>query len=151
MTLGMRFWSLWPLLLAMSSCGAIPEDQSGTLLRVREEGVVRVGVISGAEAPEKELLKALIDRSAAAAGGRPLVLEGAAEPLLVMLEAGEVDLVVGAFDKSSPWGTRVHLLPPLATEQRGGAKIETTAAARHGENRWIMLLEREARFLTEPK
>ena len=148
MTLGIKLWSLSPLLLTLGGCGAIPEDQSGTMLRVREEGVVRVGLVSGAETTGKELLDALVDRSAAAAGGRPEVVEGAAEPLLVMLEAGEVDLVVGAFDKSSPWGSRVHLLPALATEERGGSEIETTAAVRHGENRWIMLLEREARMLT---
>lgn len=135
--------------LGLGACGNIPRDQAGTLERIREEGVVRVGMVSGlTRASEAPRLKTLVERSASAAGGRPLVLEGAAEPLLLMLEEGELDLVVGEFDKSSPWFSRVHLLPPLATEQRGKAKVETTAAARNGENGWIMLLEREAKALS---
>lgn len=141
-----------PLLLALSAlgaCGDFPRDQSSTLERLRQEKVVRVGIIASA-APSAHVprLRALVERSAAAAGARPLVLEEAAEPLLLMLEAGEVDLVVGEFDRSSPWYSRVHLLPPLAHEQRGESKVEATAAARNGENAWIMLLEREAKALS---
>jgi hypothetical protein len=137
------------LVPALGSCGSLPRDQSGTMDRIREEGVVRVGMIGGPVPPsEAARLRTLVERSAAATGGRALVLEDAAEPLLLMLEEGELDLVVGAFDRSTPWSTRVHLLPPLARERRGKAEIETTAAARNGENAWIMLLEREAKALS---
>jgi hypothetical protein len=142
-----------PLLLALpalGACGDFPRDQSGTLERLRQEKVVRVGLVaSAAPSPHASLLRALVDRSAAAAGARTLVLEEAAEPLLLMLEAGELDLVVGEFDRSSPWYHRVHLLPPLARDQRGESQVEATAAARNGENGWIMLLEREARALSQ--
>jgi hypothetical protein len=138
--------------LAVGACGDFPRDQQGTLKRIREEGVVRVGLVTGSDsAAEATRLRSLVERSAAAAGGRPLVLEDAAEPLLLRLEEGDLDLVVGAFDRSTPWSRRVHLLPPLAREARGKAEVETTAAARNGENGWIMLLEREAKALSTVK
>lgn len=138
------------LLVSVSgACADLPRDQDGTLERIRQEGVLRVGVVaSAAPSAHHGRLRALAERAAAAAGGRPLVLEEAAEPLLLMLEAGEVDLVIGEFDRSSPWYHRVHLLPPLARDRRGESEIEATAAARNGENGWIMLLEREAEALS---
>jgi hypothetical protein len=133
---------------ATGGCGDFPRDQQGTLERIRTEGVVRVGLVSSAApSPYAARLGALVERSARAAGARPLILQEASEPLLLMLEAGEVDLVVGEFDRSSPWSRRVHLLPPLASEKRGESEAEATAAARNGENGWIMLLEREAHAL----
>jgi hypothetical protein len=145
----MNWCALLLAALAVASCGDIPRDQQGTLKRIREEGVMRVGLVTGSEsAVEAPRLRTLVQRSAAAAGGRPLVLEDAAEPLLLRLEEGDLDLVVGAFDRSTPWSRRVHLLPPIARETRGKAEVETTAAARNGENGWIMLLEREAKALS---
>lgn len=141
-----------PLLLALpalSACGDFPRDQSGTLERLRQEKVVRVGMIATA-APSAHTgrLRSLAERAAAAVGATAQIQQEAAEPLLLMLEAGELDLVVGEFDRSSPWYRRVHLLPPLAREQRGESELEATAAARNGENGWIMLLEREAKPLS---
>lgn len=140
----MKRSTLCVLLLGISCCNAVPRDQSGTLERVRGEGILRVGMISGAAARHEPRLAAFIRHSATAVGVRPLLLEGAAEPLLLMLEAGEVDLVVGEFDRSSPWSARVHLLPPLTKMPRGDHEIEITAAVRNGENGLIMILEREA-------
>jgi hypothetical protein len=144
----------WPALLlllpALSGCGEFPRDQAGTLDRVREKKVVRVGLVGGAApSPHAAKLRALVERSAAAAGARPQLVQEASEPLLLKLEAGELDLVVGEFDRASPWYRRVHLLPPLARVQSGEAEIETTAAARNGENAWIMLVEREAKALSQ--
>jgi hypothetical protein len=137
--------------LALSSgCDALPRDQAGTLERVRDYRVLRVGVVASGEAPaHQDKLAALVARVAATAGARPELHPDAAEPLLLQLEEGEVDLVVGEFDRSSPWYHRVHLLPPLAKEERAGSTIETTAAAPNGENAWIMLVEREARALAD--
>lgn len=144
----MKTWPCLVLALMLASCQAIPIDQSGTLERISEHGVLRVGMITGLAPSEKSRLQILVGRSAAAAGGRPVLTEGAAEPLLLMLEAGELDVVVGAFDSSSPWSSRVHLLPPLSIERHGKSDIEATAAVRNGENGWIMLLEREAKSLS---
>ena len=135
--------------LTLSACGDVPRDQEGTMERIRAMREVRVGVVASSfQAPDGHRLRALIGRSAAAAGGLPTIVEGASEPLLLQLESGALDLVVGEFDRASPWYRRVHLLPPMAARSVGDSRLETTAAARHGENGWILLLEREARALS---
>lgn len=135
--------------LALGACGSLPRDQEGTLERIAEMREVRVGVTAAAgQSPHFARLRSLVERAGAAAGGRPRIEIGAAEALLLRLEAGELDLVVGEFDRSSPWYKRVHLLPPIATRSEGDSELEATAAARNGENGWIMLIEREARALS---
>ncbi len=137
------------LTVLLAACDSLPRDQEGTLDHIREKGIVRVGIVASAAPPHyADRLQALIERAAGASGGRAEIVEEASEPLLMMLEAGEVDLVVGEFDRSSPWSRRVHLLPPLVSEAHGKSQVEATAAARNGENAWIMLLEREAKALS---
>jgi hypothetical protein len=144
----MKLLAPFLLLSALSGCGDFPRDQVGTLERIRSQHEVRIGRIASAAPPaDAARLDALVRQAAAAAGGQPMVREGPAEPLLLMLEEGELDLVVGEFDAASPWVARVHLLPALATREQGEARIEATAAARNGENGWINLVEREARKL----
>jgi hypothetical protein len=142
-------WLVFPvLLLALGGCGSLPRDQEQTLERIGETREVRVGMAAAAErSPHFARLFTFIHRSAAAAGGTPRIEVGAAEALLLRLEAGELDLVVGEFDKTSPWYQRVHLLPAIAERSAGDSSLEATAAARNGENGWIMLLEREARLI----
>ena len=145
----MKWPALFLLFLTLGGCGGIPRDQEGTLERIAEMGEVRVGIMAAAgQSPHFERLRDLVQRSGAAARGRPRIEVGAAEALLLRLEAGELDLVIGEFDRSSPWYQRVHLLPPLATRSLGDSELEATAAARNGENGWIMLIEREARALS---
>ncbi|MET0365017.1 MAG: hypothetical protein ABW169_10220 [Sphingobium sp.] len=74
------------------------------------------------------------------------VRSGAAEPLLADVRDGKLDLVIGPFEKDSSWATDVAFGPPLA---RGAGDIEFKAAARNGENRWIMLVERAARSVSQ--
>lgn len=132
-------------LLCAAGCGRIPADPEGTLDRVREDRTFRAGLISSGErraAGTEE--KKFLDRVAAATGARPILTEGAAEPLLLELEEGGLDLVVGPVGPDSPWKKRVAILRPI------GMTIEPPSLlivpiARNGENRWIMLLEREAR------
>ena len=144
----MKWLACLPLLLTVG-CGSLPRDQEQTLERIAETREVRIGMTSAADrSPHFERLFSLIHRSASAAGGSPRIEVGTAEALLLRLEAGELDLVVGEFDRSSPWYQRVHLLPPLATRSVGDGQLEATAAARNGENGWIMLIEREARALS---
>jgi hypothetical protein len=77
-------------------------------------------------------------------GAAPVLKEGAAEPLLLELEDGKLDLVIGPLSPESPWVSRVALLRPIG-ETVAPQHLLLTPIARNGENRWIMLLEREAR------
>jgi hypothetical protein len=142
-----------PLLPALAAaaltagCGALPRDPDGTLDRIRAERVFKVGLISSGDhrqAQERE--QAFVQRVAAATGARPTVTEGAAEPLLTRLEAGELDLVIGMVSAKSPWMAQVAILRPL-DEFPGAPPLRLAPIARNGENAWIMLLEREARVV----
>lgn len=129
----------------LGACANLPRDQAGTLERIREEGVLRVGIVATATPPQHaNRLQMLIDRAATVTDSRVETMAEPTESLLLRLEAGEIDLVAGQFDRSSPWSRRVHLLPPLANIPHGESDLETTVAARNGENAWIVLLEREA-------
>ena len=141
----MKWWLAFGAALALAGCDRLPRDPDGTLDRVRSERSFRVGLIAtggGRVAAEAE--SAFIKGVARAAGARPLLEEGASEPLLLDLEDGRLDLVVGPLSSESPWLERVALLPPIG-EGAGPHHVLVTPIARNGENRWIMLLEREAR------
>jgi hypothetical protein len=64
---------------------------------------------------------------------------GAAERLLAKLEQGELDLVLGDFDRKSPWDKRVTFSQPVAGK---GEDVEARAATRNGEHRWAMTVDR---------
>ena len=131
----------WPILLLLAACGQIPRDPEGTLDRVRASHLIRVGVVAGDTA---EHWQPLLGRVAAATGAKPRMEQGALEPLLLRLEQGELDLVVGgAFAEKSPWLPRVTLGPVIRKE----ADVAHHVVARNGENGWIMLIEREGRAL----
>jgi hypothetical protein len=133
------------LLAAFPACDSLPRDPDGTLDRVRAEHVFRVGMIASGEdrfqdGREQDFLR----RVAAVANARPAIIEGSAEPLLVDLADGRLDLVIGMVSPESPWVGKVAILRPLGETVRG-TKALLVPIARNGENRWIMLLEREAR------
>lgn len=129
------------LVVLASGCDALPRDPDETLERIRTDRSFRVGFVAGAEELGREI--ALVDAVAARTGARPSFKVGAGELLLGQLEGGQLDLVVGHFDKKSPWNKRVHFavldhpIGPLGVHQ-------VAAALPNGENRWIMLVEREA-------
>lgn len=132
------------------SCDALPKDPDGTVERVRG-GSFRVGMIASPPLPSADRTPAagkaqrFVEGVAASAEARPEVVAGAAEPLLSMLEAGELDLVVGPMTEKSPWMTTVTFLPPLEKDMTGDGHHQLVAMARNGENAWITLLDREAR------
>jgi hypothetical protein len=140
-----RLLLLCVLLAAAAACDSIPADPDGTLDKVRSERIFRAGLISSGKdraAPSQE--KRFLERVAAATGARPELEEGAAEPLLLGLEEGELDLVIGPLAPDSPWVTRVAIIRPIG-ETLEPPRLVVVPIARNGENRWIMLLEREAR------
>lgn len=131
--------------LVLAACDRLPMDPDGTLDRIRSERRFRIGLIADGDravAPERQRL--FLGRVARATGASPIFKKGASEPLLIELEEGKLDLVIGPLSPESPWRGRVSLLPPIggtAAPQR----LDLTPIARNGENRWIMLLEAEAR------
>jgi hypothetical protein len=137
--------------LALAACGRLPMDPDGTLDRIRSERRFRVGLIADGDSevtPERQRL--FLARVARAAGAAPLFKEGASEPLLIELEEGKLDLVIGPLSPESPWISRVALLPAVG-ETVAPQRLALTPIARNGENRWIMLLETEARALGDAK
>ena len=134
------------LFLGASGCADFPRDPEGTLDRVRATGSFSVGIVSsGRPAAEAGPERAMILAVARNSGARAAIVNGSAEPLLMQLEKGELDFVIGQFSASSPWRSQVHMLPPLASRRDRTGRTELNAAARNGENGWIALLHRSAR------
>ena len=131
--------------LALAGCDRLPRDPDGTLDRVRAEKSFRVGLIAAGDRPIGDgRTRAFLAGIARATGAQPVLKLGASEPLLIELEEGQLDLVVGVLSPESPWLGRVALLQPIG-ETVSPQHLQLTPIARNGENRWIMLLEREAR------
>lgn len=130
-------------LVLLAGCGPMPRDPDGTLDRVRRDRVFRVGVIPAApgttSTADQAAWRRIVGRIASETGARPRFRTGTTEPLLLDLEAGDLDLVVGGrFARDTPWKTRVTLGPPLRADDRTAAHI----VARNGENAWIVLVQR---------
>lgn len=134
--------------ILLAACDGIPRDPEGTLERIRREQVMHVGIVDGASPQGVGLSSALIAALAEDTGAKPVVTRGALEPLLVRLEAGEIDLMVGGrFAEDTPWKTRVTLGPPLASQVAAASTLNEHAVTRNGENAWIVLVQREAKAL----
>lgn len=132
------------LVAVLGGCGSLPRDPDGTLQRVSAGRVIRVGLIADGPATTGDAaVAAYLERLSRATGARAEVTRGASEPLLLELEAGKLDLVLGAVSPQSPWASEVAILRPIA-EATAPQHLVVTPIARNGENRWIMLLEREA-------
>lgn len=136
----------WLPLLLVAGCGDIPRDPEGTLETVRASRVIRIGAVAGAEREDMAVADRILTRIAARTGAAPMVVVGTLEPLLLRLEAGQLDLVVGGrFDAKSPWSKRVALGLPYRRHEEGKAVTASHIVARNGENAWITLVERETR------
>jgi hypothetical protein len=131
--------ALFALLLLPGGCDRYPRDTEATLDRVRG-GTIRVATVEG-ERPNPRMSEFLA-RLAARTGSRPQLASGAAEPLLLELERGDLDLVVGTFDRKSPWAHRVTFSRPIARVVRADAVEELKAATRNGEHAWAIEVDR---------
>jgi hypothetical protein len=139
----MKMLTLLALALC-ASCNGIPKDPDRTLDRVRAERQYKVGIIASGEPIGADRQRLFLSRVSAASQARPALEVGAAEPLLAKLEEGELDLVLGPMAAHSPWSKLVTFLPPLGEQVTSEGHVHLVAAARHGENAWISLLDREA-------
>lgn len=131
-------------LALLFACNGIPRDPDDTLGRIRDDRSFRVGLVAGTTA-DQAAARAIVTALGNETGATPRVVAGTTEPLLLALEAGSLDLVVGArFDERSPWATRVTLGSPLRRYEVDGSATATYAVARNGENAWITLVQRVA-------
>lgn len=132
--------SLLPFLAAvlLAGCSDYPRDVEGTLDRVRAERIIRVGLVAGT--PRSERLDAFLAALGRASGARPHIVSGSAETLFPRLDDGALDLVIGEFGEASPWVDEVAIIEPLVAGEPA-----LGPAARNGENRWIMLVEKVVR------
>jgi ABC-type amino acid transport substrate-binding protein len=130
------------LTVALGGCDAFPQDPNETTEHVRQSGEMRAGLIAGAD-QDNARQKDLAEQVASAVEAKPVFEEGTAEILVPKLEKGELDIVIGAFAKSTPWKKHAAVTKPA--EQSGGDSEEPKlrALVRKGENRWLMLVERQ--------
>ena len=132
------------LLIGLAACNALPRDPEGTLNRVTETKVVRVGMtqMSARDRASAERLIAIVAKRTQA---RAKVTPVTTETGFAALYEGRLDLVIGPFEKDSPWATDVSVGPPLVRSGSKDHPIELKAAMRNGENRCIMLVEDASR------
>ena len=133
-------------LTLVGGCGLVPRDIAGTRERVENSHVIRVGLQQGSLSGDgRARAVSYLDRLGHATGAQPQITTGAAEPLLVQLQEGELDLVLGEVAADSPWVSEVAVVEPLIERQLADRVIGLSPIARNGENRWIMLLETTVR------
>lgn len=127
----------------LGACNVLPRDPDGSASRIAKTHVVRVAI--AADPQGEGQARAFLARLSRDADARPQVVAGSLEPLLQDLEMGKQDLVIAWFDHETPWIDRLALAPPLAVRGGKDHREELRAAARSGENKWIMLVEKVAR------
>ncbi len=139
--------------LLTAACGSVPADPEDTLERVTG-GVLRVGVSPNPPHTEAQ--------ETADPGGAEVVLVrdfaailaaeiewtmGGEETLILALERGDLDLVIGGLTADTPWTEHAAITKPYAeTTDPEGEKVKLVMAARPGENAFLLRLER---FLRE--
>jgi hypothetical protein len=90
---------LWALIVGLfatlPACEDYPRDIDGMLDRIEAQKSFRVGLAADFQDPQdRALTAAFLKRVSQSTGASPQVTTGAAEPLLVRLEEGELDLVL---------------------------------------------------------
>ena len=133
-----------PSILALAllcGCTRFPADTEGTLERVTN-GELRVALVhAGDGAPE---LLSFARRLSERTSSHIQLITGSTEPMLMKLEAGELDLVLGQFDRSSPWRQRITFSQPISVNRSKSVGHELKAAIRNGEHAWAMEVDRAA-------
>src|SRR5687768_16386141 len=130
------------LLMLLASCG-LPRDPEATLDRV-QGGFMRVGIADSAPwtvahgatraGVEVELVTAFAETLDADIEW----VNGPEAEILESIELGNLDLAIGGFTADNPWSSRVSFIQPyfvLGEDQH-------VMAVPHGENAWIVRLER---------
>src|SRR5918993_3679905 len=138
--------------LLTAACGSVPADPESTLKRVPGGGL-RVGVsptpphpeVGGWEPGGAEV--ALVRDFAASLPAEIEWTVGGEEMLILALEHGDLDLVIGGLTADTPWTKHAAITKPYAeATDPAGDKVKLVMAARLGEDAVLLRLER---FLRE--
>lgn len=128
--------------LFLAACDQLPRDPEGSLDRIRQSGLLRVGIAGPSHSAAATRLVAAL---AAQTGTHPRLRRGSLEPLIADLDADRLDLIIAEMSESSPWMTRIAPGPALRVRNIGEERLEERALAKNGENRWIVLMETASR------
>jgi ABC-type amino acid transport substrate-binding protein len=135
---------LWPLpfvLLALTGCGTLPGDASGTTERMTRTGEMRIAVLPAT--PDAAPALAMLRTYARSHDARLMRISGHGEHALRWLEEGKVDAVVGHFAKASPWQAEVALSKAVGRREPDDSKQPVLRIARrNGENALILAIDR---------
>ena len=133
-----------------AGCG-IPRDPGGTSERIRVTHGLRVGFsenapwIQAGVGEPRGIEPELVRRLARSLGARVLWVKGSETRLVQALEEGKLDLVIGGFDKTSPWIAKAGVTQPFVRDNQGKQHV---FLAQPGENGFILTVDR---MLTEHK
>jgi len=133
--------------LLLTACGYqtndLPRDPAHTSDRILASGEIRIGLIENRRDDDfVELIQArLVDLLERRMSAKARYQYGSAALLIPLLERGELDMVLGRFDGSSPWKKRVFLATPLGELGHPSGSQVYQAALRNGENAWISIVD----------
>ncbi len=123
-----------------SGCADLPRDQHGATERIREKGVLVVGVSRGdkpsaLQGREKRLIEKIARRLGARVQWRP----GNAHQLLQDLEELKLPIVAAAIPSDSPFSAGVGMSQPYLKD--GPQHKDYCLAVAPGENRLLFLID----------
>ena len=132
------------IVIAVACIGCdMPRDPHDTLYRIRG-GTIRVGASEhgpwvrfdgdGPAGVEVQLLQDFARRQDAEIRW----VEGSESELFQALKEGQLEVIIGGLDDSTPWAPEVALTQPFITV---GDKRHVMAV-RQGENRWLLELDK---------
>ena len=151
------------LAAGLVGCSGYPRDPDGTERRIREDGVVRIGVSSaapwtlvgevaldGAEAvadadgvPLAGIEVALAAAFAEHLGVRAQWRVGGENGLVEQVELGTLDLIVAGLTSDTPWSKKIGVTRGYAQAPDGhGKKKQHVIGVPLGENAFVSELER---------
>lgn len=134
-----RFLIVIAALATLTACEGYPRDPEGTTQQIKQQQVMRTGlVVADADRGTEEQMA---EKIASSVNAQPEYHAGSAEVLMRQLEHKDLDVVIGLFAKDTPWKSRTALSKPYQAKNPKGDKPVLRAAVPLGENRWLMTVE----------
>ena len=138
----MRLISAVFLALAVGACD-LPRDPEGTLERVQGSSM-RVGITDSppwtvvTDGEPQGVEPALLEELARDLDAEIEWVDGSESEILEEIEEGHLDVAIGGFTADNPWSKKVTFIQPYFTL----GEDQHVMAVPHGENAWIVRVER---------